>query len=245
MNYRVLGSTGLQVGEVGMGGIGAMGKYGAISAQEFSRTMARAEELGMNFLDTAPSYGDSEAVFGYHLKDHRDRWIVCTKVGHCGSGERGVQPPTAEEIRQQLFGSLRRLCVEHVDIALIHSIDQYADGTTNLVERVSGPNGPLEGLDRLRQQGLVRFIGVSGQLPELLEAAASNLFQVLLTYNTYNLLVREARERLFPLAKSSTLGWCSAGPSTRVCSAGRRSWYWPTWADGSSGRIRGSHRRMR
>ena len=112
MRYRMLGRTGLEISEIGIGGIGPMGKYGPVAAdgtstqdpgkptgsyrgnphfevipEGFTRIMARAEELGVNFLDTAPSYGRSEEVFGHYLKDpnHRKNWVVCTKTGVCGS----------------------------------------------------------------------------------------------------------------------------------------------------------------
>lgn len=87
MQHRILGRTGLRVFPLGMGGVGAMGKYGPVTADSFARTMAQASDLGMNFLDTAPAYGDSEVVFGHYLKDHRDDWIVCTKLGQCGGGK--------------------------------------------------------------------------------------------------------------------------------------------------------------
>jgi aryl-alcohol dehydrogenase-like predicted oxidoreductase len=70
MRYNVLGRTGLEVSRIGIGGIGTMGKYGSISREEFAATMEQASELRVNFLDTAPAYGDSEAVFGHYLKDH-------------------------------------------------------------------------------------------------------------------------------------------------------------------------------
>lgn len=130
MRYRILGRTGLKVSEIGMGGIGAMGKYGAITADEFACTMARAEELGMNFLDTAPSYGSSEAVFGRYLRSHRSRWIVCTKVGGCGDGyTTDLSTPGRGAVRSQFYQSQQRLKVDYVDIALIHSIDQYGEST--------------------------------------------------------------------------------------------------------------------
>ena len=88
MRYRMLGRTEMNVSEIGMGGIGAMGKYGPVTPDEFATTMARASMLGMNFLDTAPGYGDSEVVFGHYLKDHRQDWTVCTKIGTCGTPSR-------------------------------------------------------------------------------------------------------------------------------------------------------------
>ena len=203
--------TGLEVGEVGMGGIGAMGKFGAISPEEFGRTMSRAEELGMNFLDTAPSYGDSESVFGHYLADHGDRWIVCTKVGGCGAGRMGVRPPSTAEIAEQLEGSLRRLRVDHADVVLLHSLDQYLSETNTAVENISAPDGPLDGMRKLQERGLARFIGVSGQVPHLVDAVGSDVCQVILTYNSYNLLVREAEAELLPLAQEHNVGVIMAG----------------------------------
>ena len=167
-----------------MGGIGAMGKFGAVSCEEFGRTMSRAEELGMNFLDTAPSYGESESVFGHYLMDHAQRWIICTKVGGCGGGRMGVRPPTVAEIAEQLEGSLERLKVDHADIVLLHSVDQYASDTSTAAENISAPDGPLEGLRKLQERGLARFTGVSGQVPHLVDAVAAGVCQVILTYNS-------------------------------------------------------------
>jgi len=76
VQYRRLGRTGLSVSEIAFGGTGAMGKYGPTTPGEFDRVMARASELGVNLLDTAPSYGKSQQVIGYHLAHNRNNWIV-------------------------------------------------------------------------------------------------------------------------------------------------------------------------
>ncbi len=186
-----------------MGGVGAMGKYAPLTAQDFARTMSRAAERGMNFLDTAPRYGDSEAVFGHYLKDHRSEWIVCTKIGYCGGGKKR-QASAVEEIYQGFEQSLRRLQVDHVDLLLIHSIDQYGVAG-EAIENVCKA-GMIDAMIRLREQGKVRHLGVSGQLRELIPAVCSGHFEVALTYNSYNLLIREAQDELFSAAAACGVG---------------------------------------
>ena len=230
MRYRTLGRTGLEVSEIGIGGIGPMGKYGPVAAngsspsaanaetkayrtvrsfdvvpEGFARTMARAEELGVNFLDTAPSYGDSELVFGHHLKDPQNRrqWIVCTKVGACGSWGKGDTLPR-QHIFDQAEASLKRLQVEQIDILLIHSIDQYGRGEEAVQRVVEG--GMVEALTELKASGKIRYFGVSGQLPELTCAARTGLFDVTLAYSTFNLLVRDAAKEFLPVALEQNLG---------------------------------------
>ena len=83
MQYRRLGRTDLEVSEIAFGGVGAMGKYEPVTAEEFDGVMMRALECGINLLDTAPSYGKSQRVMGRHLARHRDRWIVSTNRAEC------------------------------------------------------------------------------------------------------------------------------------------------------------------
>jgi len=203
---RILGRTGLEVSVLGMGGVGAMGKYGPVTRESFALTMTRAAELGMNFLDTSPDYGDSEAVFGYYLQDHRDDWIVCTKVGGC----LGRENLTRQQVLEQLPQSLERLRVDYADVVLIHSIHQYGKGAA-AIERLLAPGGAVEGLKELQEEGKVRFIGVSGHVPELLPALATDLFDVALTYNSFNLLMQYAHKELFPLAQKHNVGIVVAG----------------------------------
>ena len=204
MRYNVLGRTGLEVSRIGIGGIGTMGKYGSVSREEFAATMERASELRVNFLDTAPAYGDSEAVFGHYLNDHRQNWTVCTKIGQCGDTIATLF------VLDQCEQSLRRLCVDYVDILLIHSIDQYGNGVL-AVDQVRS-NGMIDAMNELRRLGKVRHIGVSGQLPELIQAVDSGEFDVALTYNSFNLLVREAADILLPLAEEQRVGIVVGGP---------------------------------
>ena len=227
MEYRTLGRTNLRVSVIGMGGVSAAGKYGPVTEGDsgsaesrthifkgmrfyevvpdsFARVMSRAEELGMNFVDTAPSYADSELVLGHYFRDHRDRWLICTKVGVCGSWGSG-ELMSRDMIFEQVSQSLQRLQVDYVDLILIHSLDQYGEGESTL-ESVLAPGGMIEPLRELQKQGKTRFIGVSGQLPELIPATKSGAFDVILTYNTFNLLIQDAQQELFPIARENNVG---------------------------------------
>lgn len=235
MRQRVLGRTGLKVSEIAIGGIGPMGKYGPVAAdgtsprdagrptgsyrgnphfevapEGFARTMARAEDLGVNLLDTAPSYGRSEEIFGHYLRDpaRRRNWVVCTKTGVCGSMG-GGEALRSEEIAAQAEASLARLQIDEIDLLLIHSVDQYGEGP-RAVERILS-SGMVEALERLKAAGKIRYHGVSGMLPQLTEAARTGLFDVTLTYNTHNLLVRDAAKEFLPLAAEQNLGVLLAG----------------------------------
>ncbi len=96
MPYRRLGRTDLFVSEIGFGAWGIGGTaYGGVSKQDSLQALARAEELGCNFVDTAQVYGDSEAVLGEFLTGRRDKWPVATKYS-------GQEPSLTKTPDQQL-----------------------------------------------------------------------------------------------------------------------------------------------
>ena len=104
---------------------------------------------GVNHIDTAHSYGEgnSEVLIGAWMQQHRDRFFLATKTG-----ER-----TAEGARTQFDLSWRRLCTDTIDLIQLHNLtdaDQW--------EVAMGPGGALEALVAAREQGSVRFIGVTG-----------------------------------------------------------------------------------
>jgi aryl-alcohol dehydrogenase-like predicted oxidoreductase len=137
MPYRRFGATGLKVSEVGFGAWGIGGQaYGTVAREDSLRALARAEELGCNFVDTARVYGDSELVLGEFLKGRRSRWIVATKYSY----QPGGMTATLDE-------QLRRLGTDVVDYYQLHSMPQ--DDST------------YEELSALKKAGKVRFVGVS------------------------------------------------------------------------------------
>jgi aryl-alcohol dehydrogenase-like predicted oxidoreductase len=120
----------------------------------WSMPQARADELlevllthGVNHLDTAAGYGDSELRLAPWLATRRDEFFVATKTGD----------RTGDAARTSLEHSLRRLGVDHVDLIQLHNLVEDDEW-----EVAHGPGGALEALVRARDEGLVRFIGVTG-----------------------------------------------------------------------------------
>ena len=145
---RPMGSTGLQVSIIGMGGY----HLGAAPTQdEVNNMVAKALDHGINFFDNAWEYhkGLSEERVGIALKGKRDQAIVMTKV--CTHGR------TKDVAMRMLEESLTRLQTDHLDVWQVHEIIYYNDP-----EKAYEPDGVLEALTAAKQQGKVRFVGFTG-----------------------------------------------------------------------------------
>lgn len=143
---RRLGRTNLMVTTLGCGGAGITG----------SEILYRAIEKGINYLDTAPSYGDSEEVFGEVLATARDQVFLATKWGVMGDW-------TVERCLDSLHRSLRRLKTDRIDLLQLHSVDTGPGlkGTPrDGYIRIANPHLHTA-MDRARRDGKVRFLGVS------------------------------------------------------------------------------------
>jgi aryl-alcohol dehydrogenase-like predicted oxidoreductase len=114
---------------------------------EADRTLELLLRHGVNHIDTAARYGDSELRIGPWMAQHRKDFFLATKTG-----ER-----TAQKAREGIQQSLERLRVDHVDLIQLHSLGHPDDW-----EQATGPGGALEALIEARAQGLARFIGVTG-----------------------------------------------------------------------------------
>jgi aryl-alcohol dehydrogenase-like predicted oxidoreductase len=122
----------------------------ALAAMRQERADALLELLlahGINHIDTAAAYGDSELRIAPWMREHRDRFFLATKTG-----ER-----TRAGARESLHRSLERLRVDRVDLIQLHNLVEPDEWETAL-----GPGGALEALLEARDQGLVRFLGVTG-----------------------------------------------------------------------------------
>jgi aryl-alcohol dehydrogenase-like predicted oxidoreductase len=117
------------------------------SQADADRTLEVLLRHGVNHIDTAARYGDSELRIGPWMARHRQDFFLATKTGQRG----------AREAREDLHRSLERLRVDYVDLIQLHSLGHPDDW-----ERAMGPGGALETLVEARQQGLARFIGVTG-----------------------------------------------------------------------------------
>ena len=117
--------------------------------------LATAKAVGVNLLDTAPAYGDSEARLGEAIAGERDNWVLCTKVGEEFDGRRSRHDFSAGEARRSVERSLCRLRTDCLDVALVH-----ADGRPTSAIKAEGV---FRALRRLQREGLVRAIGYSGK----------------------------------------------------------------------------------
>ena len=145
---RAMGSTGLQVSILGMGGF----HLGTASGQmEVNNMVAKAIDHGINFFDNAWEYhgGMSEERVGTALKGKRDNVIVMTKV--CTHGRK------KDVAMRMLENSLTRLQTDHLDVWQVHEVVYYNDP-----EKCYDIDGVLEALTAAKQQGKVRFVGFTG-----------------------------------------------------------------------------------
>jgi len=146
---------------------------GGMRQERADATLAAVLAGGINHLDTAASYGDSELRLRPFLQDHRAEFFLATKTG-----ER-----TGADARRQLEASLDRLGVDHVDMIQLHNLVEPDEW-----EVAHGPGGAVEALARARDEGLVRFIGVTGHGLRIAEMHRRSLDRfpfdsVLLPYN--------------------------------------------------------------
>jgi aryl-alcohol dehydrogenase-like predicted oxidoreductase len=180
MEYRTLGKTGLRVSVLGFGcgNVGGLMVRGAPADRE--RAVARALELGINYFDTAPSYGNglSEQHLGQVLKTLRPDVYVGTKVRLAA----GDMADIGSAIARSLEASLGRLGLERVDLLQLHNAlvpERRGDtlGVADVLEQA------VPALDRLRQQGKIRFFGITstgdtGALHRVINSGAFDTAQV-------------------------------------------------------------------
>lgn len=120
---------------------------GNVSQADADRTLELISDAGVNHIDTAASYGESELRLGPWLEVHRDEVFLATKTGEREAG------PAYDQIR----ASLERLRVDQIDLIQLHNLVDESEWETAL-----GPGGALEAAIRAKEEGLVRFIGVTG-----------------------------------------------------------------------------------
>jgi aryl-alcohol dehydrogenase-like predicted oxidoreductase len=115
--------------------------------EEAERVLEIILEYGVNHIDTAPRYGNAELRVGTWMKRYRDRFFLATKVDQS----------TYKDAREQLYRSLDRLQTDHVDLLQVHNL-------TDVVfrELAMGPEGTFELLTEAQENGLTRFIGITG-----------------------------------------------------------------------------------
>src|ERR1700745_3948656 len=164
MERRRLGTQGLEVPAMGLGCMGMSEFYGSTDEDEAVRTIERALELGVTFLDTADMYGPftNERLVGRAVAGRRDSVEIATKFGNVRgeNGERLGIRGDAEYVREACDASLKRLGVDHIDLYYQHRVDPETE-----IEETVGA------MKELVDAGKIRYLGLSEAGPETIRRA--------------------------------------------------------------------------
>jgi aryl-alcohol dehydrogenase-like predicted oxidoreductase len=216
MNPRALGRSGPRVSALGLGCMGMSAFYGRTDDAESRTTIARALELGCNFLDTAEMYGPftNEELIGKAIAGRRDDWILATKFGIRFAPTEDnpmnrVLDGSPENVRTSIEGSLKRLGTDHVDLYYLHRVD---------------PNTPIEetvgAMGELVKEGKVRHLGLSEASPDTLRRAhATHPISALQT--EYSLWTRDPETNGLPACRELGVGFVAYSPLGRGFLSGR------------------------
>ena len=214
---RILGRTGLEVSELGLGGL-FVSNYGGV-LEEGKRTIRHALGRGINYVDTAAGYMDSESVIGQALAGFEgvaggEPLILSTKLGRRTSNDAAhpFDPKDLGHLRDCLEKSLQFLGRETIDILMIHEPDRPREyAWWDDFENCRGP--VLDALDAFKKEGKIRFTGLGGTTAyEMVPLMRSGHFDVVLTAFNYSLLWREAEQAILPAARELNMGVIAGSP---------------------------------
>jgi len=207
MQYRTLGRTGLQVSRLALGGL-FVSKVGA-ELEDGIRAVHRALELGVNYIDTAPGYADSEEVLGKALQGVGQPVILSTKFG---GRPQPFNPKDPAGLLASFEESLRLLGRDYIDMLIIHEPDR--PGQYDWWDNWQNLHGPvLDVLAELKARGRIKYIGLGGTTAyELAYLCRTGLFDVVLAAYNYSLLWREHALDVIPTAKAQNMGIIIGSP---------------------------------
>jgi aryl-alcohol dehydrogenase-like predicted oxidoreductase len=213
MKTKKLGRQGLEVSAMGLGCMGMSEFYGQADEGEAVRTIHRALELGVNFLDTADMYGPftNEKLVGRAIADRRDQFVVATKFGNVRGehGERLGIRGDAEYVRSACDGSLKRLGVDHIDLYYQHRVDKSVE-----IEETVGA------MKELVEAGKVRYLGLSEAGPQTIERAHA-VHPISALQTEYSLWTRDPEEVVLPTIRELGIGFVAYSPLGRGFLSGR------------------------
>ena len=206
MQKRKLGKSGLEVSALGLGCMG----YGKLAdRRDLINVIAAAVERGVDFFDTAESYGPfiNETIVGEALARFRDRVKIATKFGFAidpETGERlGGVNSRPKSIRRAVEGSLKRLRTDRIDLVYQHRVDPDVP-----IEEVAGTVGDLI------REGKARFFGLSEAGAQTIERAHKE-HPVAAVQSEYSLWTREPEAEILPLLETLGIGFVPFSPLGR------------------------------
>jgi len=194
-----LGRTGLEVTKLGYGAMELRGTdhFPRLSVDEASGILNAVLDNGINYIDTSPDYGYSEELIGRHISHRRDEFYLASKCGcpveapDAPHANRSPHSFTGENIRAGVEQSLKRMKTDYLDVVQFHISPSC---------QVLEENDSIAELRALQQEGKVRFIGMSGTMPELddhIELGVFDVFQI-----PYSVVEREHEELIHQAAQS-------------------------------------------
>ncbi|MEK6779778.1 MAG: aldo/keto reductase [Candidatus Deferrimicrobiota bacterium] len=213
MMQRALGRSNLMVSRMGLGCMGMSEFYGPGDEQESIRTIHRALDLGMNFLDTADVYGlgRNEELVGKAIRDRRDKVVLATKFGNVRGKDGswlGVNGKP-DYVRSSCEASLRRLGLDVIDLYYQHRVDH----ATPIEETV----GAMADLVR---QGKVRYLGLSEAAPATIRKACA-VHPIAALQTEYSLWTRDPEDEAIPTCRELGVGFVAYSPLGRGIFGGR------------------------
>jgi predicted aldo/keto reductase-like oxidoreductase len=186
LKKRRLGKTGLQVTEIGFGGIPIQ----RVSEEEAIRVVKRCYELGINYYDTARGYTTSEERIGKALDGVRENVYITTKS----------HAKTAKELRENLETSLKNLRTDYLDLYQLHNVTDEGWKTLN------APGGAFEEILKIKEEGIAHHIGVTSHSPTFLTriVGEGSPFETIMV--GYNYIALEPSKELLPTCKKMDIG---------------------------------------
>lgn len=215
MHYRTLGRSGIKVSPYGLGALMFATQVGNPDPEDSARIIHRALDAGINLVDTADAYGDSEEVVGRALKGRRDSVVLTTKFSRPLGTDPNHQGASRRWIMTAVENSLRRLQTDHIDVYQVHRPDPETD-----IEET------LSALTDLVRSGKIRAFGTS-MMPasSIVEAQWVAERRGLERFRTeqppYSILNRSIEREVLPVAQQYGVGILTWGPLGQGMLTGR------------------------
>ena len=204
---RRLGKNGPEVSAIGLGCMGMSEFYGSGSDQESIATIRHALDRGVTFLDTADMYGwgKNEELVGRAIADRRAQVFLATKFGNVRgpAGEFLGVRGDPEYVRSACDASLKRLNVDVIDLYYQHRVDTKVPIEDTVGEMV-----------RLKEQGKIRFLGLSEAAPQTIRRAAA-VHPITAVQTELSLWSRDAEAEVIPTVRELGIGYVAYSPLGR------------------------------